>query len=474
MMKVLLLEAFIPDENKWGSFSAERGLVLPLGMLAIYSYLKHKDVETIWVDTQFGDFTEYHLRKLLQDKDIGMVGIPVFTNSAYFSFRTARLCKEIRPDMAVVLGGVHVTILTEQTLKENEAVDYIIAGEAEISFYELAVKLSAKESVNDIPGLAYRNGSQIVMNPQRAYVKNLDDLPMNCYDKVDLPRYVPHPTQYTVLPNQAFVTQRGCPYPCAFCEASAVLGKATRRYSPERVIAELEILVHKHGTKGIYFQDSTFTINIDYTTKLMEALIKSNLNISWACNTRADKVNPELLRLMKRAGCWLVNYGVESGNQKSLDIMRKCLTVEANRAAVQMTKKAGIDVLCNFILAIPGEDEAMVLNTIAFAKELMPDLALFYLPSPFPTSDLYHICKKMGGLRENAPWEDYLVVDFKNPVYINPLLGKEKMQALYKRAYQDFYLNPRYIMQSLSKLRSPTNTRRLARGANALLSFLKG
>jgi anaerobic magnesium-protoporphyrin IX monomethyl ester cyclase len=474
MSKVLLLEAFVPDEVKWGSFASARGFVLPLGMLAVYTYLKSKNVETVWVDTQFGDFTTQHLKNLLRDEEIKIVGIPVFTNSAYYSFRTARLCKEERPDILVVMGGVHVTILPEQTLRENPSVDYIITGEAEISLYELYTRLGAGLPVNDIPGLVYRNGTEIVNNPHRPYMKNLDDFPMTCYDGIDLSRYVPHPTQYTVLPNQAFVTQRGCPYPCAFCEASKALGKQSRRYTPERAVAELEVLVKKHGTRGVYFQDSTFSINIDYTTRLMEEIIKADLDIQWACNTRADKVNPELLRLMKRAGCWMVNYGVESGNQASLDLMRKCLNVEENTKAVQMTKAAGLDVLCNFILSIPGEDEKMVLNTIRYSKELLPDLALFYLPQPFPTSDLYEICKKMGGIRENASWEDYLCVDYDNPVYVNPLLGKEKMRSLYKRAYREFYLNPRYILQLLFKLRSVTNVRRILRGLRALFNFLGG
>jgi radical SAM superfamily enzyme YgiQ (UPF0313 family) len=472
-MKVLLLEPFVPDESKWGSFSVEKGYILPLGMLAIYSYLRAKKINTQWIDTQFGDFTSHHLREVLSDQDIKFVGIPVFTNSAAHSFRTATLCKQYRPDITVVFGGVHATILPERTFNECDAVDYIIMGEGEVTFYELIEKLAAQQPVDGILGLAYRNGKGIIKNPPRPFFRNLDDLPMICYDDINLNRYVPHPTQYNTLPCQAFVTQRGCPYPCTFCEASATLGKMARRYSPARVIDELEVLIKKHGTRSIYFQDSTFSINMNYTAELMEKLINADFKISWACNTRADKVNPELLKMMKRAGCWMVNYGVESANQQSLDIFRKCITPDDSERAVKMTKKAGLDVLCNFILCIPGEDEKMVLNTINFAKKLLPDLALFYLPVPFPTSELYNICRKMGGLRENVTWEDFLCVDYDNPVYVNPLIGKEKMKALYHKAYRDFYLNPAYIVKSTFKLRSYDNIKRAFRGLKALSSFLK-
>ncbi|MCB4755591.1 MAG: B12-binding domain-containing radical SAM protein [Elusimicrobia bacterium] len=471
-MKVLLLEAFAPDESRWGSFSVEKGFVLPLGMLAIYSYLKSKGIDVQLIDTQFGQFTRQHLQTILADKEIGIVGIPVFTNSAHHSFQTAALCKEIRPDIVVVLGGVHVTILPERTLMECPAVDYVIMGEGEYTFYELVTSLSSKKPINGLAGVAYRDGDKIIVNPHRPFISNLDELPMTCYEGLDLSKYIPHPTQYIVLPNQALVTQRGCPYPCVFCEASAVLGKVARRFSPERVMAELDLLVKKYGTRGIYFQDSTFSINRDYTMKLMELLIKSDLDIKWACNNRADKVDKELLTAMKRAGCWMINYGVESGNQASLEVLKKCMTVEDNEKAVELTKKTGIDVLCNFIIAIPGEDEAMVKNTIRYAKKLLPDLALFYLPTPFPTSPLYDICKKSGGIRENVTWEDYLLVDYDNPVYVNPLLGKDKMKAYYKKAYRDFYLNPRYLLQAVAKLRSPTNLKRLWRGLRALRHFL--
>lgn len=472
-MTVLLLESFVPDKVNWGSFSVEKGHVLPLGMLAIYIYLKSKGIETLFVDTQFGDFTVDHLKSLLSDKEIKVVGIPVFTNSAYYSFKTAKLCKEIRSDLIVVLGGVHATILAKETLQENESVDYLIMGEAEESMAELITNLSHHRSVDGIPNLAYRHNGIIHTNPPRPFITNLDDLPMTCYDGINLSRYIPHPTQYTVLPNQAFITQRGCPYPCAFCEASAVMGKRVRRYSPDRVIAELDVLVKKHGTRGIYFQDSTFTVDAGYTVELMEKLIKSNLKILWACNTRADKVTRELLKLMKRAGCWMVNYGVESGNQASLDKMRKCMKVSDNVRAVEGAKAAGLDVFCNFILCIPGETEAMARQTIQFAKKLLPDIAMFYLPMPYPTSDLAQICRQSGGLRENASWKDYLLVDFDNPVYINPLIGKEKMRSIYRQAYREFYLNPFYLLRCIRKFGSWVNALRMVRGFRVLFSLLK-
>lgn len=472
-MKVLLLEPFVPEEAKWGSFKTAKGFILPMGMIAIYSYLKSKGVNVKFIDTQFAEYSKDDIRKLiLEDNELKIIGIPVFTNSAYYSFNTTKFCKQVRPDLTIVLGGVHVTVLPERTLQECPWADYIVIGEGEITFYELVSRLAGGKTPTDIAGIGYRANREIKINSPRPYIQNLDELPLTCYEDIDLSRYVPHPTQYKILPNFPFLTQRGCPYQCTFCEAAIVHGKKIRHYSVERVINELEILVREFGARGIYFQDSTFTINRNYTLQLMEKMIEANLNLQWACNTRCDRVDAELLQLMKRAGCWMINYGLESANQESLDILKKGFQVEQIIKSIEMTKKIGIAAVGNFILAIPGENQEMVENTIKFAKKLLPDIALFYLPVPYPGSELYQICRKTGGLREDALWEDYLAVDFDHPVYINPLLGEKKMKYYYRKAYREFYSNPRYLIKMLFKIRSYDDIKRYWRGLSGFLGSL--
>ena len=148
-------------------------------------------------------------------------------------------------------------------------------------------------------------------------------------------------------------------------------------------------------------------------------------------------------------------------------------TLPLTEKIIAMTKKEGIKVLATFILGIPGEDERMVMNTIKFAKKLAPHTALFFLPVPYPGSELYRTCKKTGGLREDAKWEDYLSIDFDNPVYVNPLLGKEKMKNLYQKAFKIFYTNPKIIWINLISIRSFPEARRYLRASNVLLDFFK-
>ncbi len=199
------------------------------------------------------------------------------------------------------------------------------------------------------------------------------------------------------------------------------------------------------------------TINREWTLSFCQEMQKQNLNLEWSCFSRVDRVDMELLKAMKGAGCWQICYGIETGNPESLKVINKGgkVTIEKSIQSVVETKKAGINVLGSFILGLPGEDEEMVMNTIRFAKKLAPETALFYLPIPFPGTKLYEYSKETGGLREDANWKDYIGVDFDNPVYVNPLLGKEKMTELYRLAMSQFQVDK--IMVTSDSLQTCSN-----------------
>ena len=473
-MSVVLLEPFIDDRAKWGRFGVEKGYIVPLGMVALYSYLKARGIPVRLVDTQFGEYDKGSLRALLsREPRPKVIGIPVFTSTADFSFETARLCREAAPSATIVLGGVHATSLPERTLEECPSADYVVIGEGEHTLHELVARVLEGKPADDVPGICRRSGAGPVRNPPRALMDDLDSLPFSAYEELDLPRYVPHPTQYRALPSYPMLTSRGCPFRCIFCEAHVVHGYKVRRFSVGRVIEEMRVLVRRFGARGIYFQDSTFTTDREYTLELMGAMVREDFRLQWACNSRVDRVDPELLAAMKRAGCWMISYGMESANQESLDLLKKGITVEQIRKAAEMTERAGISMLCNWILALPGEDRAKVLNTIALAKSIRSDMALFYLPTPCPGSELYRVCRETGGLREGAPWTDYLSVDFDNPVYKNPLIPAEEMKSLYRKAYVDYYRDPRYLLKMLLRLRSMDDIRRCARGLRAVVNAFK-
>ncbi|MFH1507534.1 MAG: radical SAM protein, partial [Candidatus Omnitrophota bacterium] len=285
--------------------------------------------------------------------------------------------------------------------------------------------------------------------------------------------YVPPPSNYRDLPTYGLLVQRGCPYPCVYCD-SRIHGKKVRHDNLDKIISQIRYLVEKHGMKGILFHDSAFTINMDFAKKLCQRMIDERLNLSWTCYTRVDRVDPELLSLMKKAGCWGVAYGLESGNEESLKKIRKGVTLKQNIEGVRMTKKAGLQVIGSFIICLPGEDEKMAKNTIKFAKSLKLDTVVFFLPVPFPGTELYDICKKEGGLAENIQWQDYRQwMDQTNPLYVNPKIGREKMVKLYNYAVRSFYLSPSVILRFFSHIRSFSDFKKYLRGFKSISQIIK-
>jgi radical SAM superfamily enzyme YgiQ (UPF0313 family) len=473
--RILLLEPFYPAEAKWGSLKTEQGFLPPIGLISMYSWLRWKGFDVDFQDTQFGQFTEASLREYLRRGRYEIVGIPVFTPTADYCFWTARLCREVLPDCKIVFGNIHASSTPKLTMEQCPECDFIVRHEGEYTFEELvrALARGASPDFAAIRGLVWRRGGEIVVNQDRPLIGDLDTLPPGFYSDLDLAGYVPHVTQYSVLPNYPLITQRGCPYPCSYCEASNILGKKQRVYSPARVVEELKILKEKKGARGIYFQDSTFTMNRKYTVELLSLMIKEKLGLLWTCNTRTDRVDPELLAMMREAGCRTIFYGIESGNPESLKVIHKQCTVEQQTRGAMWTHEAGIRMLCNYIICLPGEDEKMVENTIRYARSLKSQMALFYLPVPFPGSALYEECRKDGGLiRPDARWSDYLSIDFDNPVYVNPKIGKERMKYWYRRAFRDYYLTPGVWWANLRQVRSAHDARRLLRGGRALSILL--
>ncbi|HNT34578.1 MAG TPA: radical SAM protein, partial [bacterium] len=348
--------------------------------------------------------------------------------------KVARTVKSLNKETVVILGGHHASSLPESFLRETPDVDYIVHGEGELTLAELVERIDGGQDVSDVQGIAYRRGDSVVVTPRRELIADLDALPLPARNKLDLNKYIPRSGtgNYLQLPTTGIMASRGCPYQCHFC-SKGVWGTTIRFRSVESVIEEIQVCMKDYGIRDFRFYDDALTLPKWELSRFCETLIRLNLGITWNCYSRVNHINEEKLRLMKRAGCYHVKYGLEFGTEKALKLANKAATLEQARTAVALTKKVGLECKGNFMLGIPGETLEDCQTTISFAIELSPDLASFYPFDLIPGSEFYR------RLKTGDP-------------SVGSALPKALVQRMSERAYLRFYVRGGYIKQRLARL----------------------
>jgi len=320
----------------------------------------------------------------------------------------------------LALAGAHGTLEPELMLRMTEAAA-LIRGEPETALTALA---SAGGDPRGLKGLSYLESGRIVHEP-RDLGTPLDDLPPPAYDLIHPDHYA-----YEVLgPRLAVLeTSRGCPYSCSFC-LKAMYGPGVRYKSLERVLDEVESVVGAWGAKNIYFMDLEFTLDRERTMALCRGLRDSALDFRWCCQTRVDTVDPELLQSMKRSGCALIHFGIETASERLLRTTRKNVTPDQMRRAMAWCREIGLATACFFLFGLPGETPADRRSATLLARDLNPDFVSFHVAAPYPETDLGRLAASV------------------NP-FPACLAGEHDLRTLaraVRRAYLSFYLRPAYI-----------------------------
>jgi radical SAM superfamily enzyme YgiQ (UPF0313 family) len=323
--------------------------------------------------------------------------------------------------------GVHGTHFP-QAMLENTGAKAVIRGEPELTVLDIA----RGKPLAEIPGLARLEGGRLVESPSRP-LADLTKFPVPAFERVDLGRY-----GYELMGDRFVIleTTRGCPFPCNFCMRDLFGGTAYRCKTPQQVAKEVEVAINQAGARTGYFIDLEFSLNREYTLKVCSALAPFRSKWSWCCQTRADSVDPELLRAMKEAGCALIHFGVESGSEDILAATGKRMTLDQIEKAVDWTRKAGIASACFFMLGLPGETDDDREKTMAFARKINPTYASFHIASPYPGTPLY----------QTGTWDPMY------PESVHQGEELEKIKRWEKKAYRRFYLRPGYMISFLSQI----------------------
>jgi len=428
-----------------------------LGMLYVAGYLKEKGgYSPEIVDSLADGLTDFELRKIIEDKKPDIVGFSVLTFNLLDCLDVARMIREVSPETKICFGGFHPTIYPQETLKFSE-VDFIVIGEGEITFNELVKVLDKNnnDNINDklalIDGLGWKNrefGLSTINKPRKA-VANLDQIPMPAHDLIDLEKYT------VVLANDAKVasiqTSRGCPSKCTFCDI-----RLTRyRYrSAEDVLKEVQYLKSR-GISEFFIIDDTFTINRKRVFKLCNLFIDEKINIKFKISSRIDRVDQEMLDILKKAGCYRIHYGIESGSQRLLDYLEKEITIEQIRKSIYQTKSAGIEIFAYMMIGIPTETKQDIDESMKLVLELKPDHVNYSICTPFPKTALYE-----RSLEQSDEVEDYWLEFAQKPDHdfkirtLNKNFSESELRSLQDRALRSFYSSPYVILREVVKTRS--------------------
>jgi radical SAM superfamily enzyme YgiQ (UPF0313 family) len=369
--------------------------------------------------------------------------------------------KEVAPNLRTAVFGTHVTALDIESMKATPGLDAIFRNEPEATAAEWVARMAEGGSLNEVSGLTYRSGSEVHHNPDRAFLGNLDDLPDPAWHHFDLDVY------RLPLKGKRFLMvtpHRGCPYPCSFCTAQTFYGGKLRRRSVERVVQEIRRNIERYDVREFFFWSDTFTIDKRYVTELSQAL--EPLGISWASNSRVDTINGELAETMRRAGCWMVSFGIESGDQSLLDEHGKGASVEEAERAVTLSKAAGLKVAGHFVLGLPGETKESLDNTLALARRLPLDFAQFYCAVPFPGARLYERARSEGWLAT----EDFSRFHQDEALLTLPTIEPGEVMLYREKAYREFYTKPKVALGMLGIL-SPKFLVRLFTGLGRFMRW---
>jgi len=437
----------IRDFNRSGRTSKER-IIWPQTSLAYLASMLDESMSVEIIDCIAENIKWPEFLELLAEKRPSYLASHLITSTAKNDLRVFKEAKKINPEMVTITMGPHPTALPEETLRENRDLDFIILHEPEVTFKELinAIEEGGSDFTN-IKGIAFaKENNEIQVNEKREYIQNLDELPIPRHDLMPLDKYV-FPFMAS---NFTFVIpSRGCPFPCAFCRQPIMWDKKFRSRSPESIIKELKFL-KKLGLKEFIFQADTFTINKEIVTQICEKMISEKLDFRWSCNSRVDTVDEETLKLMKKAGCWMIAYGIESGSQKVLDKAKKEITLEQIEETINITHKVGIKVYGYFIIGLIGETKETIQKTINLAKRLPVTFAIFHTASPYPKTELYREAKEKGWLvAEN--WED---IDQGTTAPLSyPHLSAQEINKGIIKAFRSFYFRPIAVWRIITSLK---------------------
>lgn len=460
-MKVLLIDPPWIIENKENLWRKVGSCLPSLGLAYIAAVVEKAGHEASILDCTAEKIALNDIEnKLRTYKEPDFIGLTATTALITNALKVAETAKKLFPEAKVIMGGVHPTVMPDEVLSDPN-VDFVARDEAEMTFLDIVNSKQPK----DILGLSYKDENGIHHNPDRPLIKNLDDIPPPAYHLLPMDKYYPAIGNYKRLPAMSIFATRGCPGRCTFCHRA--FRGVVRPRSARNIIDEIKILQKNYGIKEINFYDDTFTLFKKIVREFCEIIIDEKIDLTWSCFTRVDYVDYDTLKIMKKAGCHLILFGVESADENILKNIKKNISLDQVKRVVKWCREIGIDTRASFMLGNPGETVETMGKTIRFAIELDPDEVQFNITTVYPGTEMYDWAKEHGYITVKD-WSKYNMSDV---VMELPTVTPEQLEEYYAKAHKAFYLRPRIIMRRLMKIRSWEQVKQEVRGGLIVLGL---
>ena len=405
-----------------------------LGLCYLAGALDAQGFETLILDPNRYPLSDDGLAAKARAFDPNLIGISVKTATAVEGARVARLLADACPKARVAAGGPHITLCAREYLRANPVYDYALMGEGEQSIVRLAGALSRDEDVTSLEGVVYRDGAEVVAN-RWSPPEDLDALAYPNLDAVDGFDWAGF--RYPI------VTSRGCPFECIYCCVNKLTGsRRWRARSAPNVVDELETVAREKGVTAFEIWDDNFTLNLPRAKEICREIIRRGLRLSWYCHNgiRADRIDDELARLMAKAGCTSVAFGIESGNPEVFDTIQKGEPLSAVIKAVETVNRAGIKAVGYFIIGLPGDTLGKFVKSVRFQRSLPLMHYVFGMLIPYPNTRVWDIVHERGrmlcDIEATQHFSDGIVpVSFELPEFPK----KDMVRAYYITKYFELY-----------------------------------
>jgi len=471
-MRVMLINPPIDSVLENGNVSPVTSYLFynsaPLGLLYIAAVLERSGETVAAIDGAAEKENVETVAQRVADYQPDLIGIGSFTVSFETTRRLAARLKQLLPDVPLILGSYHVTLVPNEAMSDPHF-DVGVLGEGEHTMLELLEHYKGERDLETIHGIVFRqdDGALQFTAPRKKF-KALDEFPFPARHLLPPNIYRPVPVDEHAFPKFAMVTSRGCPHACAFCQKAR---SGYRSHSPGYIVDEIEHLVRDFGVQDIAFVDSLFCANKKRVHAVCEEILRRGVKVSWTCSSRVEVVDKPLLQKMKDAGCWRTRFGVESGSDRVLDFISKGITKEKIRAAITAADEVGLRPKAFFMVGHMPDSRKSILETIEFAKSIPLHDVTVQINTILPETPQEEVWKREGeqwGRIVNKSTDEK---SFWEPTFVPWGMEPEEIIELHRRFYREFYFRPVTLARHAENLKSWADVRKYV-AASSLFSFL--